>query len=73
MIDKLRDEIIESQKARTDLMKWKLILVAAIGAAGFGIGSNVPQGATPRSFCSRSSRSSVCTSMRSAFTTRSGS
>lgn len=47
MIDKLRDEIIESQKARTDLMKWKLILVAAIGAAGFGIGSHVPQGSHP--------------------------
>ena len=38
--EKLRDEIIESEKARTDLMKWKLILVAAIGAAGLGIGSN---------------------------------
>ena len=31
MIEKLRDEIIESHKARTELMKWKLILVAAIG------------------------------------------
>ena len=30
MIEKLRDEIIESEKARTELMKWKLILVAAI-------------------------------------------
>ncbi len=47
MIDKLRDEIIESQKARTDLMKWKLVLAAATGAAGFGTGSNVPQGSHP--------------------------
>lgn len=45
MIDKLRDEIIESEKARTDLMKWKLILVAAIGAAAFGLGSTAaPKG-----------------------------
>lgn len=47
MIEKLRDEIIESQKARTDLMKWKLILVAAIGAAGLGIGSSAPAGSHP--------------------------
>ena len=39
MIEKLRDEILESQKARTELMKWKLFLVAVIGAAGLGIGS----------------------------------
>ena len=37
MIEKLRDEIIESQKARTELMKWKLILVAALGGASLGI------------------------------------
>ena len=29
----LRKEIIESEKARADLFKWKFILVAAIGAA----------------------------------------
>jgi hypothetical protein len=40
MIDKLRDEIIESQKAKTDLLKWKLILVAGIGAAVLGFGSS---------------------------------
>jgi len=34
----LRDEIIESQKARADLFKWKIILVAAIGAAVLGVG-----------------------------------
>ena len=36
IVEKLRDEIVESQKARTDLIKWKLVLVAAIGAAGLG-------------------------------------
>ena len=38
--EKLRDEIIESEKARGDLIKWKLILVAAIGSVGLGLGSN---------------------------------
>jgi hypothetical protein len=47
MIEKLRDEIIESQKARTELMKWKLILVAAIGGASLGIGSNLPASRNP--------------------------
>ena len=47
MIEKLRDEIIESQKARTELMKWKLILVAAIGGASLGIGSELPPERNP--------------------------
>jgi hypothetical protein len=47
MLEKLRDEIVESQKARTDLMKWKLFLVAAIGAAAFGIGSTAATGSDP--------------------------
>ncbi|MCS6289101.1 MAG: hypothetical protein H8K10_09020 [Nitrospira sp.] len=47
MIDKLRDEIIESEKARTDMMKWKLILVAAIGAASLGIGSSASPAGHP--------------------------
>jgi len=38
-IEKLRVEIIESQRARTDLIKWKLVLVAAIGAASLGSAS----------------------------------
>ncbi len=33
----LRNEIIESEKARIDLLKWKLILVASLGALGLGI------------------------------------
>jgi len=32
----LRQEIIETQKARNELIKWKLLLVSALGAAGFG-------------------------------------
>ncbi|HEV2719179.1 MAG TPA: hypothetical protein VG323_04100 [Thermoanaerobaculia bacterium] len=43
--DKLRDEIIESQKAQNDLVKWKLILVAAIGATGLGAVPNAPKNA----------------------------
>ncbi|MEQ1948302.1 MAG: hypothetical protein ABL995_14010 [Bryobacteraceae bacterium] len=38
IIGKFRDEIIESQKARAELTKWKVILVAAIGAAALGLG-----------------------------------
>ena len=36
----LRQEIIEAQKVRSDLMKWKLVLVAAIGAAAFGFSTD---------------------------------
>jgi hypothetical protein len=36
--EQLRTEIIEAQKARIDLFKWKIILVAALGAAGLGLG-----------------------------------
>lgn len=37
-MDKLREEIIESQKSRSDLVKWKLLIVSALGAIGFGTG-----------------------------------
>ena len=43
----LRDEIIESQKARADLFKWKIILVAAIGAAVLGVGDPLGGSAHP--------------------------
>lgn len=36
-MDILREEIIESEKMRADLIKWKLILVAGLGAAGLGL------------------------------------
>lgn len=32
----LRQEIIETQKARSELIKWKLLLVSALAAAGLG-------------------------------------
>nr|VFK21419.1 MAG: hypothetical protein BECKLPF1236B_GA0070989_12546 [Candidatus Kentron sp. LPFa] len=35
-MDNLRSELIESQKARIGFIKWKLLLVSGIGAAGLG-------------------------------------
>lgn len=35
----LRSEIVEAQKARTELLKWKLVLTAALGATGLGLGT----------------------------------
>jgi len=37
MIDVFKTEIIEAEKSRTDLLKWKLIIVATLGAVGLGI------------------------------------
>jgi hypothetical protein len=42
MINAFKAEIIEAEKSRTDLLKWKLIIVAALGAVGLGIGFEVP-------------------------------
>jgi hypothetical protein len=42
-MDSLRNEIVESQKMRIDLMKWKLILVAVIGAVGLGLNAKSPR------------------------------
>jgi hypothetical protein len=39
MIEAFKNEIIEAERSRTDLLKWKLILVAALGAIGLGINS----------------------------------
>lgn len=36
-METLRNEIVESQKARSDLLKWKLVLVAFLGGAGLGL------------------------------------
>jgi xanthine/uracil/vitamin C permease (AzgA family) len=36
-MQKLRDEIVEAQKARLDLVKWKLIIVSALGATAIGL------------------------------------
>ena len=34
----LRAEIVDAEKARVDFQKWKLVLVAGLGAAGLGLG-----------------------------------
>jgi hypothetical protein len=46
MIEAFKNEIVEASKGRTDLLKWKLILVAALGAIGLGI-SNPSSTAKP--------------------------
>jgi hypothetical protein len=35
-MEKLRDEILLAESTRSDLLKWRLALVGAIGAAGYG-------------------------------------
>lgn len=35
-MDILRQELIETQKTRSELIKWKLLLVSALGATGLG-------------------------------------
>jgi hypothetical protein len=45
-MQKLRDEVLQAEQVRSDLLKWKLALVGAIGAAGLGFaGSRGPGGA----------------------------
>jgi hypothetical protein len=40
-MEKLREEILQSESVRSDLLKWKLALIGGIGAAGLGFaGSN---------------------------------
>jgi hypothetical protein len=36
-VESLRKEVIESEKLRANLLRWKLILVAAIGGVGLGL------------------------------------
>ena len=38
-MNSLRAQITESQKVRSDLMKWKLFIIAAIGTTGLGLGN----------------------------------
>ncbi len=35
-----REEIKQAQQNRADLLKWKLVITASLGAAGTGIGFN---------------------------------
>jgi hypothetical protein len=39
MLEAFRNEIVEAEKGRIDLLKWKLILIAGIGTIGLGLGS----------------------------------
>jgi len=43
--EKLRDEIIEFQKARADILRWKLIAIGGVGAAGLSLSASSGQGA----------------------------
>lgn len=43
-MDSLRNEIINAQDSRSDLLKWKLLLVAGLGTAGLGLGSFAKEG-----------------------------
>jgi hypothetical protein len=36
-MEELRAEILEAERARSDLLKWKLVLVAALAAFGLGL------------------------------------
>ncbi len=40
-MEKLRDEILQAEETRSDLLKWKLGLVGGIGAAGLGFAGSV--------------------------------
>lgn len=42
IIGKLRDEILNSQKSRLDLFRWKIVLVAGLGATAIGLVPNNP-------------------------------
>jgi hypothetical protein len=45
-LNSLREEILQAERVRSDLLKWKLALVGALGAAGLGFaGSDGPAGA----------------------------
>jgi hypothetical protein len=37
LLDKIRDEIVETQKIQAEFTRWKLLLIAAVGAAGLGV------------------------------------
>ncbi len=36
-MENLRSELVEAQKARTEFIRWKLVLVASIGSVGLGL------------------------------------
>lgn len=44
MLEGFKTEIIEAEKARIDMLKWKLIIVAALAGVGFGFFNNAATG-----------------------------
>ena len=56
----LREEIVESEKARVDLLKWKIILIATLGAVALGFESTAPAGAAAASAPSFSHEYLLC-------------
>jgi predicted ATPase len=40
MLEAFRNEIVEAEKGRMDLLKWKLLLIAGLGTVGFGLSSS---------------------------------
>jgi hypothetical protein len=44
LLDKIRDEVLETQKTQASFARWKLLLVASLGAAGLGIVPREPNG-----------------------------
>ena len=46
-MDSLRNEIIQTQKIRSDLIKWKLLIVAGIGGAALGFSGHGPASNAP--------------------------
>ena len=44
-MDTLRNELIQSQKVRSDLLKWKLLIVSGVGGAALGFSGRNPSSA----------------------------
>ncbi len=45
IVETLRSELIESQKVRSDLLKWKLLIVSGVGGAALGFSGVAPANA----------------------------
>jgi hypothetical protein len=43
-IDQLANELVEAQKVRSDLLKWKIALVAGLAGVGLGLVDTAPSG-----------------------------
>lgn len=50
MLEAFKNEIVEAENDRNDLLKWKLILVAVLSAVSLGIGAFSPQNPQPVSY-----------------------